>query len=353
MIGMSFRKPLGIMYPASRIFGWITDIRNRMYDRGWITARAVDIPVICVGNLAVGGTGKTPMVMHVIRMLHTHGIQPMVISRGYGGRAGKTPETVPVNGRFERYGDEPLLIARTFPEVPVIVSIDRYRGIIWGIRHYEIDCVILDDGFQHRRLKRNLDIVMLDSRRPFTSDRVLPMGRLREYPENLDRSHIAVFTHTDESPASERDLEFLRTLRSAPMIVNSRHEPSGFRRANTTKCVDAAEIDQPICMVSAIGSPAGFHHSVSRAGLIAGGAVVYPDHCSMKPSQWIRSVRRAVSMGCRSLVITAKDETRLPDDLPLSLDVFVLDITIELDNHTDVEHRIVQCIRVDGGSSGG
>lgn len=348
MSDFKFRRPGILTYPLSRVFGAITTARNILYDRRLLPVRHVSMPVICVGNITAGGTGKTPMVMYILTILKESGLAPMVVSRGYGGSAGKRPERVPADGCFDRFGDEPVLMTRRFPDVPVIVSQDRYRGVIWGLDRYTADCVVMDDGFQHRRLARDLNIVMVDCRRPVFSDRMLPMGRLREHPRGLRRCDIVVFTHTDECAVSNQDREYIEGLTVPPFVTTSRHMPSGFRAPNTAGSIALDDIPQPVCLMSAIGSPDGFRHTAEQAGLNVAGEIAFPDHYPLKADDWMRSCQNAQSLGCGSLVTTAKDEMRYNDTVSLPMDVFVLDIALKIDDDTEVKRRILDRIQHNG-----
>jgi len=170
------------------IYGAATQIRNHLYDRGILRARRLSQPVISVGNLSVGGSGKTPFVMLLGELLKSSNVQFDVLSRGYGRRNGRVL-AVDCNGSPDEFGDEPLLIARRLG-CPVIVGKDRYRAGVFAEHTFGPQPHILDDGFQHRSLARDFDIVMLASQD--LDDRLLPEGRLREPLRSLNRADALV-----------------------------------------------------------------------------------------------------------------------------------------------------------------
>jgi len=157
--------------------------------------------VISVGNITVGGTGKTPTVIMLAHMLKKHGYRPAILSRGYGGKGEGRPGLVSDGHDLlmgpDESGDEPLLIAESVPDVPVIIGKERALSGKLAVERFDVDVLILDDGFQHRRLFRDVDIVLLDSEKPFGNGFMLPRGRLREPRNALKRAHIAVLTSTE------------------------------------------------------------------------------------------------------------------------------------------------------------
>src|SRR5713226_7714970 len=176
--------------PLSAIYGAVSGARNALYDRGWVGARSLQGSVVSVGNLSTGGSGKTPFVILLGELLKARGVSFDVLSRGYG-RKTKGVRVVEPGGSARDFGDEPLLIARLL-EVPVIVGEDRYAAGRLAEERLGVRLHLLDDGFQHRALARDFDIVLVtpeDAR-----DRLLPVGRLREPPAALKRAHAVVLT---------------------------------------------------------------------------------------------------------------------------------------------------------------
>lgn len=177
------------MNPFSLIYGGVVGARNALYDRGLLPARRLDRPVVSVGNLSTGGSGKTPFVIHLGALLKARGVKFDVLSRGYG-RTSRGTKLVDPGGLPGEFGDEPLLIARTL-QVPVIVGEDRYVAGLFAESNCAPQLHLLDDGFQHRALARDFDIVLVTPQD--ASDRLLPAGRLREPLTSLRRADAVVF----------------------------------------------------------------------------------------------------------------------------------------------------------------
>ncbi|MBR5465541.1 MAG: tetraacyldisaccharide 4'-kinase [Alistipes sp.] len=186
--------------PLSLLYSMAVNFRHRLFDWGVLKSEKFDIPIICIGNITVGGTGKTPMAEMLIAYLkRTHCVA--LLSRGYGRRT-KGYREVAVDAHYREVGDEPLQIKRKFPDTVVVVCEKRVEGIR-RIReeHPEVNLIIMDDGFQHRYVQPKINVMMVDSTRPIQSDRMLPAGTLRDNPEQLYRAHYFMVTKCPEKMA--------------------------------------------------------------------------------------------------------------------------------------------------------
>ena len=191
------RRMLGT--PVSALFSAVVAARNALYDRGILQQRRLLRPVISIGNLSVGGAGKTPFVIMLAELLRQAGVRVDVLSRGYG-RTSSGVLVVDAGGDARRFGDEPLLIARRLPDVPVIVGESRYQAGLEAERRFQTDVHLLDDAFQHRRLARDFDIVLL-SRRDL-QDRLLPSGLLREPLSSIARAGAVIWSEPGDVPGA-------------------------------------------------------------------------------------------------------------------------------------------------------
>lgn len=196
-----------MLYPllrvAGRLYGLIGRLRRKLYRAGVLTVYRAPVPVISVGNLTVGGTGKTPMVDDLVKSLLGHGRRVAVVSRGYGGQgAGRVGVVCAGDGPLLPpgvCGDEPYLLAQRNPRALVLVAPRRAEGIRLAVERFAADVILLDDGFQHLSVARDLDIVLLDARRPFGNGHLLPAGLLREPLSALSRAGVVVLTRSDGS----------------------------------------------------------------------------------------------------------------------------------------------------------
>ena len=183
------------------IYGLVLRIRHLLYDKGWKKRFPAAVPTICVGNITVGGTGKTPHVELLLRLLLAAGKQPAVLSRGYKRKL-KGFQLLPADSSAALYGDEPVQIAHKFPEVPVAVDKDRVHGCEQLAS--KASCIVLDDAFQYRRLQATLNVVLVDFHRPIFKDRLLPWGRLRDLPGRLKAAQVVI---VNKCPAELSDQE--------------------------------------------------------------------------------------------------------------------------------------------------
>lgn len=192
---MKFSNHIRLLAPFSFLYALVTDIRNWMFDKGWLPQRQFAIPVINVGNLAVGGTGKTPHTLWIVRQLLQTGHHPVILSRGYG-RATQGFQSASPNATAKDIGDEPLeLYNQLQGAVRVTVCEDRCSGIEQLLSLYpETDVVVLDDAYQHRYVHPTLNLLLTDYHRLYTEDCVLPMGRLRERTKGASRADVVIVT---------------------------------------------------------------------------------------------------------------------------------------------------------------
>ncbi|MGB4437607.1 MAG: tetraacyldisaccharide 4'-kinase, partial [Acetomicrobium sp.] len=186
--------------PLSLIYGLGVSLRNFAYDHGLISSFEPSLPVISIGNITMGGTNKTPFVEMLARKFLTLGLNPGLVTRGYGGKHKDKGPILVVNGKGDRgqVGDESLLLSSRLPGVPVAVSLDRLAALEMLRWENKVDIAISDDTFQHRRMVRDVDIVLIDATCPFGNGKLFPAGALRESPKSLKRAHILVITKADQ-----------------------------------------------------------------------------------------------------------------------------------------------------------
>jgi len=289
-------------------YGAVVRLRNAWYDRSGASQRAT-IPVISVGNLAVGGTGKTPLVAWIARRLRADGLVPAVVSRGYGGTAGPGPLVVSTGGgprvNARTCGDEPHLLARSLPGTIVVVGADRVEGARCAAAA-GAGAVVLDDGFQHRRLARDLDVVVLDARAPFDDGRLLPQGSLREPPSALARAQMVVLTRVREGDLATEAVRAVRAAGYSGPIVRAGHRTTGFQD------VTGAERAAPARALAfcGIGDPELFRGDLEAAGVVTARFHAFRDHHPYGVAGWGALVAEARALGV-PLVTTEKDLSRL------------------------------------------
>ena len=296
-------------------------LRNLAYDRGW--ARQVRLPcrVVSVGNLTVGGTGKTACVALIAKKMTAMGRRVAVLSRGYGG-VHRSYWLMSEDGRFTVNGgaanadglaDEPQLLANQLEGLPIIVGPRRDRTGEQACREFSADTVILDDGFQHRRLARDCDIVLVHARMPLGGWAVLPRGPMREPMGSLKRAHVLIVTKADEALETVAALrERLRSFNSEAALVTAVHEPSSLLDGATGERQDPKRLQGlRVGLVSSIGDPAGFEATVRRLDAAIVWHLTFPDHHRYGEGDWAHIVETAQRSRPNAVLTTEKDWVRL------------------------------------------
>ncbi|MBU1150011.1 MAG: tetraacyldisaccharide 4'-kinase [Proteobacteria bacterium] len=304
-------------------------MKNRLYDHGIFRQEKLPCPIVSVGNLTVGGTGKTPTVILLANLLREKGRRPVVLSRGYGGNA-KAPVNIVSDGNrllmgWREAGDEPVLIAKSAPGVPVLTGPKRFLTGRVAVEHFGADVLILDDGFQHRALFRNLDILLVDAALPFGNGFLLPRGPLREPQEALSRAHLVI--RTGGSGETEQPLP------GAPSLPSFRgiHRPQGLVEAGTDRALSLAELQgKKVCAFSGIASPEAFRRSLTVLGAAVVAFRAFPDHHPYGPSDLDALRRLAGESGAKRIVTTEKDGVRLADFPVFLAEVSLLRIGMEI-----------------------
>jgi tetraacyldisaccharide 4'-kinase len=293
-------------------YGAAVAARNRLYDKGILRQERLPCPVISVGNLTVGGTGKTPTAIFLANLLGGKGRRPAVLSRGYGGRATAPVNVVSDGNRilmgWREAGDEPVLIAGAAPGVPVLTGPRRLLTGRAAIEKFGADVLILDDAFQHRELQRDFDIVLIDAARPFGNGHLLPRGELREPPAALRRAHLLIRTGAEEDPA-----EPLRRASDLPTFRGI-HRPRGIVEAATGRLLPVASLQgQKVCAFAGIGSPEAFRRSLAALGAEVVSFRTFPDHHPYSSADLDDLRRFAAESNVDRIVTTEKDGVRLAD----------------------------------------
>ncbi len=309
----SRETPAAALRAAAALHGLASRARAGAYDRGIFGVRRLCVPCISVGNLSVGGTGKTPMVAWLIEELAALGARPAVVSRGYGGSE-RGPKRVPSTGGWEaarRFGDEPALLAARYPEIPVVVGRDRHAAGVLATTDGSATVVVADDAFQHRRLARALDIALLDASRGLGNGRQVPAGPLREDPAALSRAGVVVLNRV----GAAADLGGLRhrvaELAPHATLVEADLVFAGWRDALTGAPAELPA-GSSVYAFSGIANPASFRRTLEALGLRFAGWEVFQDHHAYRSGEVRRLQLAAAACGAAAAVTTAKDAVRVP-----------------------------------------
>jgi tetraacyldisaccharide 4'-kinase len=333
-------KPL-ILPPLGTLYGIITRTHARLYERGIFQPAKLERPVISVGNITVGGTGKTPMVAWVAQTLAAAGKNVCILTRGYKRENpkqrvlvsdGKTVFSNPTEA-----GDEPYLLASILKgQAAVISDANRFAAGQDAIKHLRTDCFVLDDGFQHFRLARSLNIVMIDATDPWGGGQMVPIGRLREPLIGLKRADCFVLTRCEQVAS-------IGTLRS-DLAKLSGDRPIFVSRMRTTgiKALGEGSLEtNSVAAFCAIGNPTSFFEQLRRTGYDVRMGKSYPDHHTYTQRDIDNLSNAAQTAKAQALITTAKDAVKL-SGLKFSLPCYFVEIEIEIENAEELQRMILQ-----------
>jgi tetraacyldisaccharide 4'-kinase len=344
------RKPLHIFfYLLSLPYGAAVRTRNRLFDNGFLKQQRIGCPVISVGNLTVGGTGKTPMVILLAGMLKDRGLRPAVLSRGYGGKSTADVLVVSDGSQVfagpEQAGDEPVLIARRLKDVPVLAGPKRAVTGQYALEHFDVDAILLDDGFQHRYLKRDLDIVLLDSRQLLGNGYLLPRGPLREPPSALARAGVIAFTRSGGDGAGEID-ERLPGILSGRVVLRTRVRPTSVTTPDGEERPLSFLQGKRVFAFAGIAQPDSFRQTIESLGGIIAGFRAFPDHHAYSSQDLGRIENEAGLARADILLATEKDLVKLSEAPTLPPRTYGLSIETEiLDGRERLDETLREVLR--------
>lgn len=308
---------LALLSPLSVLYAAIVTLRNWLYECRLFKSKRLPCTVISVGNIASGGTGKTPVVIWIAKALLDAGCHPAILLHGYH-REQKTPGTRVVSdgqeilATVEASGDEAVMIAQDLQSVPVLIGKNRHEAGRRALSQLKCDVLILDDGFQHRSLERDLDIVTVDATMPFGTRKLLPAGTLREPVSALRRADVIMLTRGDmaESAAEVRG-DITKLVGDRP-IIESCHEPTRLYRLGGGEDVNFAVLKgKNVLAVCGIGNPGAFAETLRRYEPQCIDLMPFPDHHQYSSADFVRIQQEAQQTRVDYIITTRKDEFKL------------------------------------------
>lgn len=311
--GIHFRMIRNVLYLLSKIYGFVVKTRIFFYKEGILRSIRLPIPVISVGNITTGGTGKTPIVEYISRYLQERGKRVVILSRGYAANLRQEHNFL----ASKACNDEYLLLKENIPDVPNLLSKDRIKSGLEAIRRFKAEYLLLDDGFQHLRLARDLNIVIIDTLNPFGYGHMVPRGMLREPLKELRRADMVILTHADQCIPDkirfivDRLHEFVEYI----PVIETIHKPMYLESVRDTKLLDINCLKgKRVFAFCAIGNPLSFRKSIEGLGAELLGFRIFSDHHPYTSSELIALNEEMRSMKPDAIIITQKDKVKIRDN---------------------------------------
>lgn len=334
-----------MLRPFGKLYGLLMDLRNGLYDRGTFASHQLGARTISIGNLTTGGTGKTPLTALIAETLLKHGEKVCILSRGYGRSEPKRRVLVSDGERVfvnaAEGGDEPVELARRLNgKAVVIADADRVSAAKWALSKFDISVFLLDDGFQHRRAKRDLDIVCIDATDPCGNGRLLPAGKLRESFKGLKRADAVVITRTDLVGDVTDLIERLRKYNSKAHIFRTSVRLNKLRSiSETSNVLDDSSVIGKFFAFCGVGNPDAFFEQLKAASFRITGTKAFADHHRYSIQDPSAIEAQAKLAGAEALATTAKDAVKL-EGMSFSMPVYAVTADIEMDE-PDVFLRLI------------
>ncbi len=329
--GLLMTLVMGIFYLFSLVYEQLVNIKLLGYKTGILGKEKLECFVISLGNITVGGTGKTPTAQRLARDIRDMGYKVVILNRGYRskwhGEVGIVSDGKSLHMDAAEAGDEAYMLAKHLPNVPVLIGAERAVTGKYAIEHFGAEVAILDDGYQHWQLIRDMDILLVDAVNVFGNGHLLPRGTLRESMSHISRADVCLITKVDqaEAGAGEYIRETVHKYNSDAKIVESIHQPRCFIPLAewfvdlSSEGISVESISgEKIVAVSAIGNPASFEQTLRDLGAEIVESIRYPDHHEYTVKEMQDVLQQADALGAESIVITEKDAVKIPADFAKS-----------------------------------
>ena len=358
--GLLTRGIVIILYLLSHVYSVLVNLKLDCYKFGIIQSKKLDCFVISLGNITVGGTGKTPTAQHLAKYIRDLGYRVVILNRGYRakwqGEVGLVSDGKHIYMEADQAGDEAYMLAKHLPEVPVLIGPDRSKTGQYAVEHFGAEVAILDDGFQHWKLKRDVDVVLIDSVNLFGNGYVLPRGTLREPITHLERADVCLMTKVDQGlPGFNKYIrDQIAKYGSNPIVVESIHHPQScielcdWKRNIADEGMPISTIKgKKVVALSAIGNPTSFEQTVCSTGAEIIESFRFPDHHEYTQEEMVDAMEQAVRQGAEAIVTTEKDAVKLPMEFlaavpeERAIPVYILTVEVVLqDGKTEFEQLL-------------
>lgn len=330
----------------SKLYGFAISIRLLLYRSGIFKQKQLKVKVISVGNVTVGGTGKTPLVIYLAEKLKEKNKRVVILIRGYKRKSRNTMDLNSENkGKigWEDVGDEPYLLSQRLEDVPVIVTKHRLVSGSYAIGKYNPDILILDDGFQHLKLHRDLDVVMIDSTNPWGNGKLLPAGRLREPLSSLRRADVFMLTRTDQISDLTETKNTLKRYNPQVPMMESIYRIRSMENLSDHLPVDSGKLENRKALAfSGIGNPTSFENSLMQLKINVVKHRRFADHFAYRRKDIISLSKEAKNLRVDFMVTTEKDSVRIPMVNRQEIPIYVLKIDLHITSGEEMMFKKIE-----------
>ncbi len=362
--GILIQMLIAVLYFFSFVYRSLVNLKLLGFNIGIFQKHKLDCFVISLGNITVGGTGKTPTAQRLARAIRDLGYKVVILNRGYrakfNGDIGVVSDGQRLQLSPEESGDEAYMLAKHLPDIPVLIGRERYITGSYAIQNFGAEVAILDDGYQHWQLERDLDIMLVDAVNVFGNGYMLPRGTLREPISHIDRADVVLMTKVDQASAASRT--YIRNIvheeNDHALIVESIHRPRSFIELSDwnmnigSEGIGISELEgKRVMAVSAIGNPASFEQTLADLGIIVVESLRFPDHHDYLVDEMMDAVNQAINLDADAVVITEKDAVKVPmppfkrDDKIIEsfgpIPIYVLSVEVTFEDGADELRALV------------
>jgi tetraacyldisaccharide 4'-kinase len=349
-----------LLWLPAKLYELAVRLRVVAYETDYLKEKRLNAFVISVGNLTLGGTGKTPMVSYIARYLRREDRSVAVLTRGYGrqskgrhilndprpqGPGDLQNQTSPDRAYLE-FGDEPLMMARAMPEVPIVIDRNRYEGGVLAEREFDTDVVILDDGYQHLALARDLNILLIDATDPFGSFEMVPFGRLREPLYGLRRADVVIVTRADKAFDQAETLSIIHYFCGETIPVLYFYSAiTSLRLLPTSDTYDASEFRAwNVVILCGIGNPQAFSEDLLQIGMNIVAECFFQDHHAYTLEEFDQTLRLAREVGADAILTTEKDAVRLAAFPYGDIPVYAAQLELESEDEVRLKSLLLRAL---------
>ncbi|HXG64057.1 MAG TPA: tetraacyldisaccharide 4'-kinase [Blastocatellia bacterium] len=319
MIGKEQKFKRALLWLPAKLYELAVRLRVVAYETAYLKPKRLNATVISVGNITLGGTGKTPMVEYIARYLKEEGYSVVILTRGYGRKSSgrrvlnHPASAAPESASYLEFGDEPLMLAQALPDVPIVIQEDRYEGGQWAEREIEPEVIVLDDAYQHLQLARDLNMLLLDATDPFGGFDMVPFGRLREPLYGLKRADAVIVTRADRPFDQAQTNAIIKYSCGEKVPVMYAYSViSSLRHLATGEAYEASQFaGWDVAVLCGIGNPQAFSDDLLRIGMNVTSEHFFADHHAYTQEEVDEVIAAARRLGADAIITTEKDAMRL------------------------------------------